>query len=200
VHSLNSVKEDSMNRRIVIAGTLLGLTLLSAAALADEAKKAAGNTQAASTPVAAVAAAAAANDPGAGHRMLLPGDFKWTDGPPSLPKGAKVAVIHGDMTAPGIFAIRAMLPAGYKVPPHFHPADENVTVISGELYMGMGDTWDEAKGHALPPGSVSVMPVGTHHFAWTKVETVIQIHAMGPWGITYINPQDDPRNAKQATK
>jgi quercetin dioxygenase-like cupin family protein len=185
-----------MKRHILLVLASLVLLVSAALAIADDAAKNAAKSNAA----AAMATPAQAATPAADHRTFLPGDFKWVDAPPGLPKGAKMAVIHGDPSAPGLFAMRAMLPAGYKVPPHFHPADENVTVISGEFYMGMGDTWDESKGHALPPGAVSIMPAGAHHFAWSKVETVIQIHAMGPWGITYLNPQDDPRNMKQATK
>ncbi len=149
---------------------------------------------------AAVAGHAAAQGMTGGQSSVNAKDIKWGDAPPTLPKGAKAAVLHGDPGQSGPFAIRLAVPAGYKVLPHFHPADENVTVISGEFYMGMGDAMDESKGHALPAGSVSIMPAGSHHFAWSKVETVIQIHAMGPWGITYVNPQDDPRNAKQAAK
>jgi len=185
-----------MKRHILLVLASLVLLVSAALAIAEDAAKNAAKSSAA----AAMATPAQAAAPAAEHRTFLPGDFKWVDAPAGLPKGSKMAVIHGDPSAPGLFAMRAMLPAGYKVPPHFHPADENVTVISGELYMGMGDTWDESKGHALPQGSVSVMPAGAHHFAWSKVETVIQIHAMGPWGITYLNPQDDPRNMKQATK
>lgn len=189
-----------MKRSILLALASLVLLVGAALAIADDAAKSAAKSNAAAPAAAAAATPAQAAASTAEHRTFLPGDFKWVDAPAGLPKGAKMAVIHGDPSAPGLFAMRATLPAGYKVPPHFHPADENVTVISGELYMGMGDTWDESKGHALPQGSVSIMPAGSHHFAWSKVETVIQIHAMGPWGITYVNPQDDPRNAKQATK
>src|SRR5437762_120265 len=85
--------------------------------------------------------------------------------------------------------------AGYKVPPHFHPADENITVLSGIFSMGMGDTWEDAKMRALPAGSFSTISSGMHHFAGTRTGAVIQVHAMGPWSITYVNPKDDPRNA-----
>ena len=182
-----------MKRFILLTMGLLILMVGAAFAVADDA------TKTSDTAKSAPAAAAAAT-PAAEHRTFLPGDLKWVEAPAGLPKGSKMAVIHGDPSAPGIFAMRALLPAGYKVPPHFHPADENVTVISGELYVGLGDKWDEAKGHAMPVGAIATMPIGVKHFAWTKVETVIQIHAMGPWGITYVNPQDDPRNAKQVTK
>ena len=127
------------------------------------------------------------------HVMVTPGDLKWTDGPPSLAAGSKAAVIEGDPKNPGLFTMRLKLPADYKIPPHWHPADEHVTVISGTFNMGMGDKFDASKGNALPVGSFAVMPAKTNHFAFTKEETVIQLHGMGPWGITYVNPADDPR-------
>lgn len=160
----------------------------------DVAKPAEATKSAVITDAANVATPAPATE----HRMMNPADFKWSDAPPGLPKGAKVAVLQGNPSAPGVFAMRVTLPAGYRVLPHFHPADENVTVLSGELYMGMGDTFDGSKAHAISAGGFSIMPMGMRHYAFTKAETVFQVHGMGPWGITYVNPQDDPRNAKQA--
>lgn len=133
--------------------------------------------------------------PGAAHVMLTGGDLKWVDGPPSLPPGAKVAAMEGNAKDPGLFTLRLKLPAGYKVPAHWHPADEHVTVISGTFYMGMGDKLDEAAVKELPAGSFVVMPAKHHHFALTKSETVVQLHGMGPWGVNYVNPSDDPRKA-----
>src|SRR5688572_26592641 len=79
------------------------------------------------------------------HVMMTPTDLKWGDGPPSLPKGAKMAVIEGDpKVANALFTIRLKLPANYKVMPHTHPADEHVTVISGTFMMGMGEKFDPA--------------------------------------------------------
>jgi len=82
-----------------------------------------------------------------------------------------------------------------RVPAHWHPADEHITVISGTFYMGMADKLDEAAAKELPAGSFVVMPAKHHHFALTKSETVVQLHGMGPWGINYVNPTDDPRKA-----
>lgn len=145
----------------------------------------------------ALALSAAANPQASGnqsaHVMVTPGDLNWTNGPPSLAAGSKAAVIEGDPKNPGLFTMRLKLPAGYRIPPHWHPADEHVTVISGTFNMGMGDKFDASKGNALPVGSFAVMPAKTNHFAFTKEETVIQLHGMGPWGITYVNPAEDPR-------
>ena len=127
------------------------------------------------------------------HVMVTPMDLQWTDGPGSLPAGAKVAVIEGDPKVAGLFTMRLKLPSDYKIPAHWHPADEHVTVISGTFNMGMGDKLDVAKGMAMPVGSFAVMPAKSNHFAWAKEEAVIQLHGMGPWGITYVNAADDPR-------
>jgi quercetin dioxygenase-like cupin family protein len=170
---------------------------VAAAALIAPTAALAGDPSAGKSAEASQAAAAA---PAAEHRYFTPADVKWTDGPPSLPKGAKVSVLEGDPAAPGPFTMRLSVPAGYKIPPHWHPAIEHVTVVSGSLFMGMGETWDESKGHEMPAGSFGYMLAGVRHFAWTKVETVVQVHGIGPWGITYVNPSDDPRNQKQATQ
>lgn len=127
------------------------------------------------------------------HIMVKPETVKWMDGPPSVPAGAKFAVIEGDPKIAGLFTMRLWFPAGYKIPAHWHPADEHVTVISGTFLMGLGDKFDSEKLQALPVGSFAVMLTGTKHFAMTKEETVVQLHGMGPWGINYVNPDDDPR-------
>jgi len=127
------------------------------------------------------------------HVMVTPGSLKWTDGPPSLPAGSKAAVIAGDPKNAGLFTMRLKFPADYKIPAHWHPADEHVTVISGTFNMGHGDTFDASKANALPAGSFWVMPAKTNHFGFTKEETVIQLHGMGPWEITYVDPANDPR-------
>ena len=189
--------------RSLIALVAMAFLFLNAPAFAGENDKAAvGAAKAAeATKSPAVADAAKAATPAAAeHRAYTPADLKWTDAPPGLPKGAKVSVLQGDPAAPGLFTMRVTLPAGYRVAPHHHPSDENVTVLAGELYMGMGDVLDEGKAHALGVGAFSTMPAGARHFAFTKAETVFQVHAMGPWSIVYVNPQDDPRNAKQAIK
>jgi hypothetical protein len=87
---------------------------------------------------------------------------------------------------------RLKFPANYKVPPHWHPGIEHVTIISGTLHMGIGDVFDQTKTRALMPGSVAIMQPRTHHFVWTAEETIGQVHSIGPWSVTYVNPADDP--------
>jgi quercetin dioxygenase-like cupin family protein len=130
------------------------------------------------------------------HVVMTPGDMKWGDAPAGLPPGAKAVVLDGDPSKHQQFTIRVMAPAGYKVPAHTHPQAEHVTVLSGNLYVGDGPVLDETKATKLPPGGFVVMPVGHQHYAFSKEETVIQVHGVGPWGITYVNPDDDPRKTK----
>lgn len=131
------------------------------------------------------------------HVAINPADLKWGDAPPGLPPGAKLAVLAGDPGKKGPFTVRLQTPAGYKVPPHTHPTTEHITVISGTFNIGTGDKFDEATGKELSAGGYLVMPPGMKHYAWTPVETIIQLHAMGPLVINYVNPADDPRNAKK---
>ena len=131
------------------------------------------------------------------HTMLKEGDLTWGKGPASLPPGAMAAVLEGDPTKEGPFTMRLRLPANYRIAPHWHPADEHVTVLSGSFSMGTGDKFDPAKATQLSPGGFAVMPAEFRHFAFTgDKETVIQLHGMGPWAINYINPKDDPRKQK----
>ena len=122
--------------------------------------------------------------------------FKWGPTPPSVPKGAQLAVLYGDPTKEGPFVLRLKFPSGFKIPAHSHPSDENVTVISGTLNFAMGDKLDPKKGEALKAGGFIHMPKGMHHYGWASGETVVQVNGTGPFTITYVNAADDPRNAK----
>ena len=128
-----------------------------------------------------------------GHTIARPQDIKWGPAPDMLPPGAEAALLSGDPDKEGVFVLRLKFPAGYRVAPHTHPVDEIVTVISGTFYKGMGETADPSKAQPLPAGSFFALPPGTAHYVSTKEETVIQISTNGPWGLTYINPKDDPR-------
>jgi len=131
------------------------------------------------------------------HKILTPSDMTWADAPPSLPAGSKMAVLDGDPTKKGPFTVRLQSPDGYKVPPHTHPSTERITVISGSFHLGMGDKFDEASAQEMGPGSFAVLPAGMKHFGYVTGETVVQIHSEGPFAIKYVNPADDPRNAKK---
>jgi quercetin dioxygenase-like cupin family protein len=130
------------------------------------------------------------------HVMLVPDDLKWGAGPPGLPLGAQVVVMAGDPSKAGLFSLRLKFPANFTIPAHWHPTDEHVTVISGTLWMGMGEKTDPGKMKALKTGSYALMPAKSGHSAMAKEETIVQINGMGPFSITYYNPADDPRNKK----
>ena len=118
---------------------------------------------------------------------------KWMDGPAHLPAGAKLAIISGNPGAPEPFTVRLQFPNGYRVAPHTHPADEHVTVLSGTLGSGMGNTFDEKALSNLGPGSYAVMAAAMPHYAMARGTTVVQVSGLGPFVVNYVNPADDPR-------
>jgi quercetin dioxygenase-like cupin family protein len=118
-------------------------------------------------------------------------ELKWGDAPPDLPKGGQLAVLHGDPSKKGAFTIRFKMPDGYKIPPHWHTQDEQLTIVSGTLMLHMGDTM-AAPAHDLGAGAFHFLPGRMHHAAEAKGETVVQIHGTGPFDIHYLNPADHP--------
>jgi quercetin dioxygenase-like cupin family protein len=132
-----------------------------------------------------------------GFATFPPGSIVWKDGPPSLPKGAQIAVLEGDPGKEGPFVFRVKVPDGYRIPPHTHPKTERVTIISGTFHLGMGAKFDAKAVQALPAGTYGFWEAGMKHFVWVKGETVVQFHGMGPWQIHYVDPKDDPRNQKE---
>jgi quercetin dioxygenase-like cupin family protein len=129
-----------------------------------------------------------------------PDDIQWGPPPPFLPAGAQLAVLAGNPSKSGVYTVRVKMPDGYKIPPHWHPTTENVTVISGVLKVGMGAKWDESNPTIINTGGFGSIPPRMKHFAWSSGETVIQIHGTGPLMINYVNPADNPVQPKKANK
>ena len=134
--------------------------------------------------------------PASQHVMVAPATIKWGDSPPGLPAGAKAAVVAGDPSQPGPFVLRAQVPAGYRVPPHWHPTAENLTVLSGTVALGMGEKYDELGLTNLAAGGFATLPADMRHFFLARTAATIQVHGMGPFAINYVNAADDPRNKK----
>jgi ketosteroid isomerase-like protein len=126
------------------------------------------------------------------HVMVEPKTITWGPPPPSLPPGSKMAVISGDPSKAGPFVLRAQVPAGYKIAPHWHPGDENLTVLSGVIALGMGDAWDEAKMQTLGTEGYAALPAEMRHSFLAKTASTFQVHGMGPFVVNYVNPADDP--------
>ena len=143
----------------------------------------------------AFAGSVLAHDPAdmTGAKELTPEDIVFKDDP-AFPKGAQTVVLHGDPAKPGLFILRAKFPANYVVPPHTHPGFETVTVLSGAMGSGMGEKADLTKGKMLKAGGMLALPANHAHYVWTTdEETIIQVAAVGPFDLIYINPDDDPR-------
>ncbi|HEV8200876.1 MAG TPA: cupin domain-containing protein [Candidatus Polarisedimenticolia bacterium] len=148
----------------------------------------------------AVAGAALLAQEGAkpAHVMVMPADLTWGDPPPVFEKGMSFTVVSGDPGASGIFVVRLKMPAGYKIAPHWHPTDEHVTVLQGTLGLGMGDKFDKATAKELASGGYALLPAQMHHYAFAKTDTMVQVHGLGPFALTYINPADDPQKRTAA--
>ncbi len=136
------------------------------------------------------------------HVIQTPAEAAWGPAPPMVPAGAQIAVLSGDPTKAVPYAVRLKFPANYAIPAHSHPTDENVVVTTGALTFGMGDklTKQAAANRTLAAGGYALMPANMNHFAFTSTETTIVLYGQGPVEFKYVNPADDPRNAKGATK
>lgn len=140
-----------------------------------------------------LAQSSAGHHGGAGdHTLLASDELRWA-APAAYTPGAQLAVLKGDPTKEGLYVVRLKVPAGFIIAPHTHPNDENVTVLSGSFNIGTGDKLDLSKGASLKTGGYSYVAKGMSHYAWFAEETVLQLHGMGPQGVTYVNSTDDPR-------
>lgn len=133
-----------------------------------------------------------AGPPPSTHVVVAASALTWADAPPVLPPGAKMAVVAGDPAKAEQFVLRVQVPAGYKVMPHWHPTDENLTVLSGTVALGMGDQFDQPAMKELGTSGYAVVPAEMHHFFMSKTASTFQVTGMGPFAINYINPADDP--------
>ena len=129
----------------------------------------------------------------AASKPINPAQMKWGPAPPGLPAGAQATVLSGDPTKEGMFTIRLKFPAGYRVMPHRHPTPELVTVIQGQLSLGVGSAFVPRRASNLVQGGYVALAADMNHFASTKTGATIQITSHGPFQIIYVNPKDDPR-------
>jgi quercetin dioxygenase-like cupin family protein len=141
----------------------------------------------------------AKKDAGDAHKIVHFGDLKWTP----IIKGCDVAPVDGDMNADGTpFVVRIRCSDGSKIPAHWHPTDENVTVLKGTFLVGMGEAFDEAKLQTMNVGNFVSMPKEVRHYALSKGETIVQVHGAGPFKVNWVNPSEvqPPEAAPASTK
>ena len=132
------------------------------------------------------------------HKIVHFGDLKWTP----IMKGCDLAPVAGDMKAEGSpFVLRIRCADGAKIPAHWHPTDENVTVLKGTFLVGMGESFDESKLQTMNMGNFVTVPKEMRHFAMSKGETIVQVHAMGPFKVNWVNPSEvEPPDARAGAK
>lgn len=107
---------------------------------------------------------------------------------PGFTTGLQIGVLSGDPAQPAPYTIRLKFPAGYAFPAHFHPNAENVTVLSGRFFLGMGDKVNQSALQPYAPGDYLHIPARHPHFGRVEGETVIQLHGTGPFEIMLAQP------------
>lgn len=121
------------------------------------------------------------------HTIVHSADLKWTP----IIKGCEIAVVEGSLDAEGQpFVARFHCSDGAKTPPHWHPSDENITVLRGVFLVGMGDSFDEAKLRPMNVGNFMMMPKEMRHFGMAKGDMILQVHGIGPFKVTWVNPSE----------
>lgn len=158
-------------------------TLAIAACSSHSARSEATDASVLTAPTTA-AAARSAHDQG----------IEYGPAPAVFPPGAEMAVLQGDPSTSEMFTVRLRFPNGYKIPPHTHPTAENVTVIDGTFLAGMGSQFVETEMQTLGQGAFASLPAEQAHYAMARGITVVQVHAMGPFALSYVNPSDAPSN------
>lgn len=121
-------------------------------------------------------------------KLVSPDQLMWS---PMVP-GLEMAAVIGNPKAAGPFVIRLRATDDAKIPPHWHPTDETVTVLAGDVSVGMGRTWDDAQLKAASVHTAAMLPARMPHYAQFKKGAEIQVHGTGPFVINYVNPADDP--------
>lgn len=166
------------------AALLFALTLLIAPAIVIACS---------TTEASATAPGASASRAGAASGATLSQKIEWGPAPAVFPRGAQMAVMQGDPSKAELFTVRLRFPNGYRIAPHTHPTDEHVTVIEGTFRVGMGEKFDADKMIALPVGGFVTAPALHAHYAEARGTTIVQVHAIGPFALTYVNPADMPK-------
>jgi quercetin dioxygenase-like cupin family protein len=156
---------------------LLGIAILSIAACSRDAT----SSSAPKTPLLSLLASAPAED-----------DIQWGPAPAIFPKGAEMAVLQGDPSKSEEFTVRLRMPNGYRIAPHTHPTVENVTVLTGTFFAGMGEKFSESSLKAFGRDAFASIPANHAHYAMARGQTIVQVHGLGPFVLTYVNPADDP--------
>ena len=164
-------------RALTLTLPLVGLAIASFAACSGDATR----SSEPKTPLLSLLATSGPGD-----------DIQWGPAPPIFPKGAEMAVLQGDPSKAEEFTVRLRMPNGYKIAPHTHPTVENVTVLKGTFFAGMGEQFSEANLKAFPRDAFASIPANHAHYAMARGQTIVQVHGLGPFVLTYVNPADDP--------
>lgn len=176
-----------MRLHLLSFATVLALPLaLHAGQPAQEQMERAGQVEgAAPAPTPAPAAST--------HVMYDAAELEWGAAPEAFEPGAQAVILSGDPTRPGLFVLRLKAPAGFRIANHWHPTDEHVTLLEGDLTLAMDQDAEGAHQHTFSPGAYVLLPANMHHAASTGNGMTLQVSGMGPFELNYVDPKDDPR-------
>ena len=188
------LKEDELNAPRAVRTSFLAIWTVAALVISSCGGAAA---PAASTPVATAVPTVAVATPAPALLLTpansVPQPFVWVKAPAAYPAGLEIMIMEGDTSKAVPFTLRFKFPDGYVLPPHQHPIEEHVTVIQGTFVVGMGTSGKRETAVEMPTGSFILLPALTQHYVFAKGVTITQVHGIGPSGIAYVNPADDPR-------
>ena len=138
---------------------------------------------------------ASAQEPGSGMTTIVPSDKQWQKDK-TMPYGMKIMYVYGDPSKPGPYVFRIRVPTGYKIPPVKYPDERITTVLKGIMWNGEGERYNPMKMQEWEAGTTFVTPANTPHFQWARTGLILEVVGFGPIDnpVTYINPDDDPRN------
>ena len=123
-----------------------------------------------------------------------PSGQPWLSAPDILIPGSLLAVVSGNPAEPGRSVIQIYMPDGYRMPPHLHPTDEHVKVLSGALLIGVGKKLDAKRTMKLVPGDSGTAPTGAAHYSIASGPTILEVSFEGPYTVTYLNAYEAPRS------
>jgi len=126
-------------------------------------------------------------------KATTPAEMKWSAQGGLAMAGMEQVNLVGNPSEPGPYTLRLKFPAGYKLAPHVHPDNREVTILSGTWYTGYGSAFETAALKALPAGSFYTEPANVAHFVEVREPVTIQVSGMGPSGRMFVNPADSPK-------
>jgi hypothetical protein len=126
------------------------------------------------------------------QHVVRSADTPWKPCPETLPLGCEMAVLDGSPQVADLFTVRFRVRETFVMPPHWHPKDERVTVISGSVAVAFGADAERQDATEFGSGDYYVNARSAVHQVWIEGPTVIQITGIGPWQAVPVQEASPP--------